>query len=62
MKACDFRVPHNAICFPPKILYKFCFQFLEGQVLVLEEIEYNTCTKLETRQFQLFLRNLSRNF
>ena len=73
MKACDFRVPHNAICFPPKILYKFCFQFLEEKVLVPEEIEYNTCTKLcgenklnhgqsETRQFQLFLRNLFRNF
>ena len=73
MKACDFHVSHNAICFPQKILFKFCFQFFEGQVLVPKEIEYNTCTKLcvenklhhgqsETRQFQLFLRNLSRNF
>ena len=55
--------------FPPKILFKFCFQFLERQVLVPREIEYNTCAKLcgenklhhgqrETRQFQLFLRNL----
>ena len=73
MKACDFHVSHNAICFPKKILFKFCVQFFEGQVLVPKEIEYNTCTKLcgenklhhgqsETRQFQLFLRNLSRNF
>ena len=48
--------------FPPKILFKFCFQFLERQVLVPREIEYNTCAKLcgenklhhgqrETRQF-----------
>ena len=72
-KLVTFTFPIMQFVFPQKILFKFCFQFFEGQVLVPKEIEYNTCTKLcgenkldhgqsETRQFQLFLRNLSRNF
>ena len=27
---CDFHVSHKAICFPPKKLYKHCFQFSLG--------------------------------
>ena len=72
-KLVTFTFPIMQFVFPQKILFKFCVQFFEGQVLVPKEIEYNTCTKLcgenklhhgqsETRQFQLFLRNLSRNF
>ena len=30
---CDFHVPHNANCFPHKILHKNCFQFLLGLMI-----------------------------
>lgn len=41
MKACDFHLPHNAIWFPQKFLYKLCFQFIEGQVSETEKFRAN---------------------
>ena len=42
---CGFHVPHNAICFPRKILLKNCFQFFKGRSLVPREIENNSYAK-----------------
>ena len=42
-----FHVPHNAICFPHKILLKNCFQFFKGRSLVPvpREIENSSYAK-----------------
>ena len=37
-----FRIAHNALCLPPKILHKHCFQFLLGRLYVPREIYNNT--------------------
>ena len=41
-----FDTVHNALCLPPKILHKHCFQFLLGLTIVLGEIENNAYAKI----------------
>ena len=36
----DFYVPHNAVCFPLKILHKNSFQTLLGVAIVSSESEH----------------------
>ena len=40
-----FHIDHNALCLPPKILHKHCFQFLLGITVVPREIEDNGYAK-----------------
>ena len=40
-----FHIVHNALCLPPKILHKHCFQFLLRLTIVPKEIENNAYAK-----------------
>ena len=40
-----FHIFHNTPCLPPKIVHKYCFQFLLGWLYVLREIENNAYAK-----------------
>ena len=49
-----FHIVHNALCLPPKILHKYCFQFLLGLTIVPREIENNAYAKFGGKQSALW--------
>ena len=42
---CDFHIPHDAICFPHKILPKHYFELLSRLTIVTGEIENKAYAK-----------------
>ena len=46
LKICDFHVPHDAICFPPKICISFVFKFCSrDDCYSQEKMENIVCTE-----------------